>query len=156
MRNYQIAGGGFKKKWNWNPSIQVSTFIKKAMWFWKSTGNWLVKTFKTFPGDNAIFIRKSIFEHLYGYRNLWICEDFDMMLRLKKFCKKKPCNITLIESSVLTSTRRIEKYGFFRTLFIWILIYFAWRFGMKPYRLRILFKSYSTLPQNESKSYIRF
>ncbi len=156
MQNPRYSGGGFEKDWSWNSNIQVSSFIKFSTWFWQSMGNWLVRVFYTFPGDNAIFIRNSIFKQLNGYRTLWICEDFDLMLRLKKYSKKNSYKLACIGFSVLTSTRRMEKYGFFKTVFLWFMIYFLWRFGMNPERIKVVFQNYSTIPETGSRKYLRF
>jgi len=89
LKDPYIIGGGFKKKWNWKPYVKRSSFLKFVNYFWEAMGNWLVRIFKSFPGDNAVFVRKTVFEELQGFKPLWICEDFDFMLRLKRFCRKK-------------------------------------------------------------------
>jgi glycosyltransferase involved in cell wall biosynthesis len=139
LRNPTILGGGFKKYWNWNPMIKRSSFLKFAAFWWQGIGNWLVRLLRTFPGDNAIFVRKSIYEELQGFRPLWICEDFDFSHRLKKYGKER---FIYIRSAVLTSTRRYEKYGFFSINLRWFWIYWFWRLGMSQKRLKVKFKNY--------------
>ena len=146
-------GGGFKKNWNWNPNLKRSSFLKFINYFWEGMGNWLVRLLKSFPGDNAIFVRKQIFEDLNGFKSLWICEDFDFSHRLKKFGKRK---IVYIPSAVLTSTRRFEKYGFTRIIMIWFFIYWLWRFGMTQDRLRVRFNKYSIIPEKGNITHMRF
>ena len=153
MKNKSKIGGGFKKNWNWNPNLKRTRFIRFINYLWEATGNWLVKFFKSFPGDNAIFVRKSIFEELNGFNPLWICEDFDFSRRLKKYGRRK---IICIPSAVLTSTRRFEKYGFIKILLLWFFIYWLWRFGMPQNRLKVRFKMYSTIPERANKGYLRF
>jgi glycosyltransferase involved in cell wall biosynthesis len=165
MKDPVVYGGGFKKIWNWTPTVQRSSFLNFAVWFFKGMGNWLVRIFKTFPGDNAIFVRKEIFEKLNGYAPMWICEDFDIMLRLKKFCRKQLIynegrelkgQIIYIMSPVKTSARRFELYGFFRTFFQWFFIYWQWRLGMSQDRLKARFNKYSTIPKRGNKHFIMF
>ena len=153
MKDPKIVGGGFKKDWNWSPNIKRTSFLKFSNYFWQGLGNWLVRLFKSFPGDNAVFVRKSIFEELKGFKPLWICEDFDFVQRLKKYGKQ---HILYIPSAVLTATRRFEKYGFFNVIFIWFFIYWLWRLGMSPCRLRVRFNKYSTIPKKGNKTYMRF
>jgi glycosyltransferase involved in cell wall biosynthesis len=136
-KNPKIIGGGFKKNWNWNPTIKHSSLLKFANYWWQGLGNWLVRLLRTFPGDNAIFVRKSIFEELRGFRPLWICEDFDFSRRLKRYGKYR---FICINSAVLTSTRRYEKYGFFYVNYYWFWIYWYWRFGTSQERLKAKFK----------------
>ncbi|MFX1574498.1 MAG: glycosyltransferase [Promethearchaeota archaeon] len=153
LKNPKVIGGAFKKDWNWNPSVKRSSFLKFASFWWQGLGNWLVRLLRTFPGDNAIFVRKSIFEEIKGFRPLWICEDFDFSHRLRKYGKKR---FIYIHSTVLTSTRRYEKYGFLYINIMWILIYFRWRFGMSQKRLEDKFNKYSTIPEKGNKNYLKF
>ena len=165
MKDPAVHGGGFKKIWNWTPTVQRSCFLNFAVWSFKIMGNWLVRVFKTFPGDNAIFIRKEIFEKLNGYAPMWICEDFDIMLRLKKFCRKqliysdgkeKKGQIIYIGTPVKTSARRFELYGFFRTFLQWFFIYWQWRLGKSQDQLKARFYKYSTIPKRGNKQFIKF
>ena len=144
MKNSNIIGGGFEKSWNWNPNIKRSSFVKLLNFLWEGFDNWIVRFFKTFPGDNVIFVRRNMFSELNGYKKLWICEGFDFMRRLKAYGKKK---IYCIPLQVLTSARRLENYGFLKTKTIWFFIYWLWRLGMSPERLRVRFKKYATEPE---------
>lgn len=127
LQNPKVVGGCFKKHWDWNKKQKISKFIKLLNFLWQGFGNWSVQFLKLFPGDNAIFIRKSIFEQLNGYSPMWICEDFDLSKRLRNYGKRA---IKYISFPVLTSTRRFEKYGFIRTIRLWFWIYLLWRMGM--------------------------
>ncbi|MFX0077244.1 MAG: glycosyltransferase [Candidatus Hermodarchaeota archaeon] len=134
----KVIGGGFKKNWNWNPRIKRSFCFKLATFWWQGLGNWLVRLLRTFPGDNAIFVRKLIYKELKGFQPLWICEDFDFSRRLKKYGKDR---FICMNSAVLTSTRRFERYGFLYVNFYWFWIYWFWRFGMSQKRLKDKFKN---------------
>lgn len=153
LRNHNTIGGGFKKYWNWNPNIKRSSFLKFACFWWQGLGNWLVRLLRTFPGDNAIFVRKSIYEEIKGFRPLWICEDFDFSRRLKKYGKQR---FIYIRSAVFTSTRRYENYGFFYINFIWFWIYWLWRLGMSQNRLKVKFRTYRKVSERVNKKYLRF
>lgn len=153
LENPNIIGGGFKKYWNWNPNVKLSSFLKFASFLWQGLGNWLVRLLKTFPGDNAIFVRKSIYEELKGFQSLWICEDFDFSRRLKKLGKKR---FIYIRSAVLTSTRRYEKCGFLYINLVWFWIYWLWRLGMSQKRLKVKFEKFMTIPEKNYKRYLKF
>ncbi|MFX0071069.1 MAG: glycosyltransferase family 2 protein [Candidatus Hermodarchaeota archaeon] len=153
LKNPKIVGGGFIKKWNWSNGIRRTSFLNFMNYIWQGFGNWLVWLLKIFPGDNAIFVRKTIFNDLNGYSPLWICEDFDFSYRLKKYGNKR---IICILSAVLTSTRRFERYGFLPTIWIWIWIFLFWRFGMNQSQLKRKFNKYSTIPEKANRNIIRF
>jgi rSAM/selenodomain-associated transferase 2 len=153
LRDPNAIGGGFKKDWNWNPTVKQSSFLKFANFWWQGIGNWLVRLLRTFPGDNAIFVRKSVFEKIKGFRSLWICEDFDFSRRLRKYGKKR---FIYIHSTVLTSTRRYEKYGFLYINVIWFWIYWLWWLGMSQERLKVKFKKYFIFPERGNRKFLRF
>ncbi|MFW9948638.1 MAG: glycosyltransferase, partial [Candidatus Thorarchaeota archaeon] len=151
-----VLGGAFKKHWNWSPKITLSGFLNFSAKFWEGFGNWLTQLIKEFPGDNAFFIRREIFDRLNGYSPMWICEDFDLSRRLLKFSKKIEKNffkklaykkkIAYIRSPVKTSARRFEIYGFFRTVYFWFKIYWLWRVGFTQDQLRKVVPKYKNTP----------
>ena len=153
LKNPEVIGGGFKKFWNWNPELKRSSFLKFLCFWWQGLGNWLVRLLRTFPGDNAIFVRKSIYREINGFRPLWICEDFDFSHRLKKYGMRR---FIYIRSAVLTSTRRYEKYGFTNINLLWFKIYWLWRLGMPQERLKVKFNKYKTIPEKVNKTYLWF
>ena len=140
LKNSSAVGGGFLKYWNWNSKVKLSSFLKFSAFIWQGLGNFIVVMLKTFPGDNAVFVRAEFFKKIHGFLPLWICEDFDFIRRLKRrFGKIK---ILCLRSAVYTSARRYEKYGFFRINYIWFWIYCLWRLGMSQERLKIRFSKY--------------
>lgn len=69
-------------------------------------------------GDQAIFIRKAVFERLSGYQPFPIMEDIDLMQRVKR----AGGTIALINEKVRTSPRRWENEGVIScTLRNWLL-----------------------------------
>ncbi len=153
MRSSKIVGGGFKKKWLWSPDLKLSKFLKTINYFWTGYDNLSIRLLKSFPGDNAIFVRKNIYKELNGFSALWICEDLDFSKRLKKYKKK---NMVYIRPAVLTLTRRFEKYGYFKTILSWFLIFILWRLGMDQKRIRSFFNKYSIIPESGDRKYLRF
>lgn len=82
-------------------------------------------------GDQAIFIKKAVFERLGGFGEIPLMEDVDLMRRVRKTGQK----IAIIPLKVLTSPRRWEKEGLlFSTLRNWILIS-LYLLGVSPKRL---------------------
>ena len=153
LNNPLFIGGAFKKYWNWDPTVKRSSFLKFVSFLWLKYDNWQVSVLKAFPGDNAIFVRKDIFEEINGFRPLWICEDLDFSKRLKKYGKKRSI---YIDSAVFTSTRRFERYGFFNVIFTWLRIFWFWRLGLSPGSLKTKFNKYQSAPEKGNKTYLRF
>ena len=93
-----IAGGAF--------SLGIDN--KDRIYRWIETWANFRSTLAKVPyGDQAIFIRKSVFARIGGYAEIPIMEDLDMMRRLKK----GGYTISLIKKPVCTSARRWETQG---------------------------------------------
>jgi rSAM/selenodomain-associated transferase 2 len=69
-------------------------------------------------GDQAIFLRRSCFQALGGFRDLPVMEDVDLMRRLRRSGRR----IVILPERVVTSARRWEKEGaLYTTLRNWLL-----------------------------------
>ena len=82
-------------------------------------------------GDQAIFIRRAVFEQLGGYADIPLMEDIDLSRRMKRAGR-----IACLRQCVTTSARRWQTDGVVRTiLLMWSLraLYF---FGVSPARLQ--------------------
>jgi rSAM/selenodomain-associated transferase 2 len=66
-----------------------------------------------FTGDQAIFVRREIFNSMGGYAPMDLMEDLDFGRRMRRMGKA-----TRLEEYVTTSARRWEKGGVLRTVFI--------------------------------------
>ncbi|TLY17014.1 MAG: glycosyltransferase [Nitrospirae bacterium] len=87
-------------------------------------------------GDQAIFVRRSVFEQLGGYSDLPIMEDVDFTRRLKRTGL-----IAALQSKVTTSYRRWDTRGPLRTiLLMWTLRFLYW-IGISPHSLTRLYGS---------------
>jgi rSAM/selenodomain-associated transferase 2 len=82
-------------------------------------------------GDQAIFMRRTAFRDLGGYKNIPIMEDVEIMRRIKKRGRK----IYIIDRAVRTSSRRWEREGIIHTtLRNWLLLT-LYLSGVKPEKL---------------------
>jgi len=87
-------------------------------------------------GDQAIFVRRSLFEQLGGYSDLPIMEDVDFSRRLKRTGR-----LSALRSKVITSYRRWDTRGPLRTmLLMWVLRFLYW-IGISPHRITRLYGS---------------
>jgi rSAM/selenodomain-associated transferase 2 len=78
-------------------------------------------------GDQAIFVRRNVFERMRGYSPLPLMEDLDFTRRLKKEGR-----IVALREKVTTSYRRWEQRGPARTtLLMWTIRFLYW-LGVNP------------------------
>jgi rSAM/selenodomain-associated transferase 2 len=87
-------------------------------------------------GDQAIFVRRSVFEGLGGFAQIPLMEDVELSSRLKQvsrpFCISDP---------VITDSRRWQKLGPWRTVFLmWRIRWRYWR-GESPESLAKLYRA---------------
>ena len=92
--------------------------------------NWRSRTLGMPYGDQAIFLKASVFHDLGGFPDLPIMEDFELMLRLRRLGQ-----IAIVPASVLTSGRRWQKLGVLKTTLINQMIIIAYFLGVSPTRL---------------------
>ncbi len=87
-------------------------------------------------GDQAIFIRKDVFAEEGGFPEIALMEDIAMSKRLKKrsrpFCSRV---------RVITSSRRWEDQGIWKTIFLMWCLRLAYLCGVKSDRLAQLYRS---------------
>jgi rSAM/selenodomain-associated transferase 2 len=86
---------------------------------------------KVGTGDQALFVRRETFGELDGFPDMPLMEDIAFCRRLKQLGE-----VACLKSKVVTSARRWETDGVWRTIFrMWILkiLYFA---GVSPARLK--------------------
>ena len=85
-------------------------------------------------GDQALFVRRQIFEQIGGFTDMPLMEDIDFSRRLKRKGALAPLTTT-----VTTSFRRWEQHGPLRTiLLMWALRFLYW-IGVGSYRLAKLY-----------------
>lgn len=97
----QFVGGAFK----------IRLLSDKFSYRLIETGiNFRSKLFKLPYGDQGLFVKRSVFEELGGFRDMPNCEDLDFVCRLKKQGK-----ITILDERVSASIRRWENHGILRT-----------------------------------------
>ncbi len=87
--------------------------------------------FFSFPyGDQAFFLKASVFREVGGFADLPIMEDFEFIQRLKRIGK-----IVIAPAKVLTSARRWQELGVLKTTLINQLIVMGYYLGVSPEKL---------------------
>jgi hypothetical protein len=89
-----VVGGGFSRRFD-SSSLLLRVTCCLADW----RGRW----WGHFLGDQAIFVRRAVFEEIGGYRNFPVFEDYDLCRRLKTK-GLMPC----LNPPVLSSARRFR------------------------------------------------
>ena len=133
----QIGGGAFKLG-----IASERLFLKYIAW----RANMRTRTNRIPYGDQAIFLRKSVFERMGGYRPLPIMEDLDLMRRLKKDRHR----ITLLQDRVRTSARRWEAEGALVTTLRNQLLVLLYYLGVSPDRLARLYRPQHALKTSQT------
>lgn len=91
---------------------------------------------RIYTGDQAIFVRRSVFESIGGYPPIPLMEDIALSRRLKQ---KGP--IACLSARVCTSGRRWETHGVFRTIGLMWWLRFAYFVGVSPERLAAMYRA---------------
>jgi rSAM/selenodomain-associated transferase 2 len=81
-------------------------------------------------GDQAIFVRGSVFEALGGYPEIPLMEDVELCRRLKRRGRLLPLRL-----AVRTSARKWERDGAVRTILLMWVLRFLYMVGVSPRRL---------------------
>lgn len=89
--------------------------------------NWRSQFFSMPYGDQAIFVKSTLFREIGGFPQLPIMEDFELMQRLHRLGK-----VTIVPAAVLTSGRRWQKLGVVKTTLINQLIIIGYFCGISP------------------------
>lgn len=121
LADQRMVGGRFDVRFD-RPSTWGS-IISRMM-------NWRSRLSGIATGDQALFVRRPIFEQMGGFADMPLMEDIDFSRRLKQ--KGATAALT---ATVTTSFRRWERHGPLRTLLLmWVLRFLYW-IGVRPSHL---------------------
>jgi rSAM/selenodomain-associated transferase 2 len=97
-------------------------------------------------GDQAIFVRRTVFEAMGGYAHLPIMEDVDLIRRLRRRGR-----LVRSAKSALTSARRWERDGWIRRTARHLALIGLYLCGVPPARLIALDAARDTHPDRSSR-----
>lgn len=121
LEDTRVVGGRFDVRFN--SSSAWATIVSTLM-------NWRSRWSGLATGDQAIFVRRHIFEQLGGFSDIPLMEDIEFSRRLKRAGPT-----AALHQKVTTSFRRWEQQGPLRTiLLMWALRFLYW-VGVSPHRL---------------------
>lgn len=121
MQNGDLAGGAF--------SLAIES-DKTSLMLISTLATWRAKYLQLAYGDQAIFVRNSVFKKIGGYSPIPICEDLDFYRKLRK-----SGNTVILDETVVTSARRWLDDGILLTTFRNILIATLFLIGCSPHSL---------------------
>lgn len=86
-------------------------------------------------GDQGIFITRECFRRLNGYANIPLMEDIEISRRLKRTSRP-----VCLKQKLVTSSRRWESQGVWRTILLMWRLRLAYAFGADPAELARLYR----------------
>jgi len=109
-------------------AFQIKLLSDKFPYRWLERGiNFRSKVFKLPYGDQGLFVKRSLFEELGGFREMPVCEDLDLVCRLRR----KYGEIAILNGTISSSVRTWKNRGIFRTSFRNQLLLYSYMFRQK-------------------------
>ena len=96
--------------------------------------NWRSRLTGIASGDQAIFVTRAAFAAVGGFPDLPLMEDIALSQRLRRLCRP-----FCIGTPVVTSGRRFDRLGLFRTVLLMWRLRLAYYLGAAPARLAAKF-----------------
>lgn len=90
---------------------------------------------KISTGDQAMFVRREVFEAMGGFADIPLLEDVEFSRRLKRIGQ-----IACLHQQVVTSSRRWQLHGIVKTVWLMWKIRLLYWFNMSPQKLAILYR----------------
>lgn len=135
MRQPRVAGGALRL------GIDATGVLRHALRFVEAGAELRARIARLPYGDQAIFVRASIFRTLGGFADHPIAEDLDFARRLRR------AGATVILSPrVQTSARRWERHGLVRTTLANWAVSAGFALGVGPDRLRAVYDRLMSAP----------
>ncbi|MEK9172454.1 MAG: TIGR04283 family arsenosugar biosynthesis glycosyltransferase [Nitrospirota bacterium] len=125
MADTRIAGGRFDARLVPDRGL---LWVVGRMMSWRSRLTGIA------TGDQAIFVRRKVFEDLGGFPDIPIMEDIAFSRRLKQ-----AGHIAALPSCVLTSGRRWERHGAIKTILLMWWLRLLFYLGVSPARLQRMY-----------------
>jgi rSAM/selenodomain-associated transferase 2 len=86
-------------------------------------------------GDQGIFVHRDLFQRVGGFPDQALMEDIEISARLKRL-RHPDC----LRQCLLTSSRRWQRQGILRTIFLMWGLRLAYRLGVSPQRLAAYYR----------------
>ena len=133
MRDTRMVGGAFHVALEVSGSARTWTRTLLGL-----TGRMIgvrSKLFRRYTGDQAIFVRRVLFERLGGYEPIPLMEDVRFSTGMRRSGRT-----ALLGERVITSARRWEAHGPLRTILLMWFLRAAHALGMSPERCAAIYR----------------
>lgn len=105
-----------------------------------------IRLLRFYYGDSGIFVRRSVYEALGGFRPIPVMEDWDFVRRLERF--GRTCCIQ--DPPLVTSLPRLEGRHPLEIVYGWFRIHVLYWLGVSPDRLIEIYRNQAA-PQHTRK-----
>jgi rSAM/selenodomain-associated transferase 2 len=133
LANTEIIGGNFRLVFDGDTPF--------SRWLTRSYA-W-IRAIGFYYGDSGIFVRRSVYEALGGFRPIALMEDLDFVRRFERFgqtcCIKDP--------HLITSSRRFERHHPLQMVYLWIWLHALFWLRVSPDRLAEIYNTQAPLPE---------
>ena len=116
------------------PGGRFDLEIAGAHWMLKVIArliNYRSRMTRVATGDQALFVRRAVFETMGGFQDIPLMEDIALCRALKRFGP-----IACLQTRVITSGRRWERHGVWRTVIKMWALKVCYLAGVSPQRLK--------------------
>ena len=121
LRNPGVVGGAFARCYN-----PASAFLNATCFL----GEMRSRISGWFLGDQAMFVRREVFERLGGFRDYDLFEDLDFARRMRREGR-----VVTLRPPVISSARRFTEDGAIRKTLSDLWLTFRYRSGVHPNQL---------------------
>ena len=128
----KVNGGNFRLVFDGN--TRFSRWLTRFYAWIRSLG--------FYYGDSGIFVRRSVYEALGGFRPIPLMEDLDFVRRLERF--RRTCCIK--DPPLITSSRRFEGRRPLEIFYGWVRLQVLFWLGASPDRLAKIYKRHVPPP----------
>jgi rSAM/selenodomain-associated transferase 2 len=119
-----ILAGAEKTRWVTSFHNWIKTFYAPLLF----RPHLFIRGGRLLFGDHAMFFRRDDFETIGGFDEaMMVMEEADLCVRMARRGRTR-----LVNRIVITSDRRIEKWGEWRANWIYLKVGFRWGLGIKP------------------------
>jgi rSAM/selenodomain-associated transferase 2 len=98
--------------------------------------NWRSRWSGLATGDQAMFVRRTVFTQVGGFADIPLMEDLDLSRRLKRIGR-----MAALRDPLVTSFRRWERQGPLKTILLMSGLRFLYWLGANPARLSLWYRS---------------
>lgn len=96
--------------------------------------NWRSRLTGIATGDQVIFVNKKLFNEVGGYSDIALMEDINLCAKLRKISSP-----ICLDAKVISSGRRWEQFGVFKTIVLMWSLRIRYFFGESPETLSLLY-----------------